>query len=186
MGSSSEDDVESKLHDMTTKTTIPAPTSGAIHMLQEDFRVESGQASSADPTIQAEEIKSDISDNDTDDDDAFVDAPEELSPQRKLSVANSHPSSVQDVLSSGKEKQVFVLSEAGKPIFSLCGNEDCLASVTAVMQALVSYVTEMNDTLTSLHVDGGGTIVFLTKSPLILVVVSKRGESVLQLTNQLT
>ena len=82
-------------------------------------------------------------------------------------------------------KHIFVLSDAGKPIFALHGDEDEQASLMAVMQAMVSYVADMGDSLRSLVV-GGKKIVFLSKGPLILVAVSKGKESNMQLSVQLT
>lgn len=84
-----------------------------------------------------------------------------------------------------KRKHIFVLSDAGKPIFSLHGDEDELASLMAVMQAMVSYVVDMGDSLKSLIV-GGKKVVFLSKGPLILVAVSRGKESITQLGVQLT
>ncbi|KOB70668.1 Vacuolar fusion protein MON1-like protein A [Operophtera brumata] len=43
-----------------------------------------------------------------------------------------------------KEKHVFILSTAGKPIYSRYGNEDKLAGLCGVIQALVSVVEEQN------------------------------------------
>lgn len=82
-------------------------------------------------------------------------------------------------------KHIFVLSDAGKPIFALHGDEDEQASLMAVMQAMVSYVADMGDSLRSLVV-GSKKIVFLSKGPLILVAVSKGKESIMQLSVQLT
>ena len=45
------------------------------------------------------------------------------------------------------EKHVFILSLAGKPIYSRYGNEDKLASIMGVMQALVSFVEDDKDEL---------------------------------------
>ncbi|XP_018328739.1 vacuolar fusion protein MON1 homolog A [Agrilus planipennis] len=84
----------------------------------------------------------------------------------------------------GKSKHIFVLSSAGKPIYSRYGNEDKFASYFGVMQALVSFVQADNDSLKSIHV-GNTKFVFLFKEPLILVSISKTGESVSQLTAQL-
>ena len=77
------------------------------------------------------------------------------------------------------------MSEAGKPIFSQYGDEDELASLMAVMQAMVSYVLDMRDNLKTLQVEGN-LIVFLTKGPLILVAVSRGDESPMQLNMQLS
>ncbi|QQP36460.1 Uncharacterized protein FKW44_021574, partial [Caligus rogercresseyi] len=62
----------------------------------------------------------------------------------------------------------LVLSEAGKPIYSLHGEENHLASLTAVMQALVSYVQDLDDSIKCISF-GDVQISFLIKPPLILV-----------------
>lgn len=80
---------------------------------------------------------------------------------------------------------VFILSTAGKPIYSLHGNEDKLATLFGVMQALVSVVQSNQDTIMSLHANDI-KIVFLVKPPLILVAASKNRLSVQQIQLQLT
>lgn len=80
---------------------------------------------------------------------------------------------------------VFILSAAGKPIYALYGNEDKLASVFAVMQALVSVVQANQDSIKSIHAKGL-TFVFLVKGHLILVAVSRLSLSVPQIQMQLT
>ncbi|XP_045762193.1 protein SAND [Maniola jurtina] len=85
-----------------------------------------------------------------------------------------------------KEKHVFILSTAGKPIYSRYGNEDKLAGLCGVIQALVSVVEEQNqDILRSISTKDCKAI-FLVKGPLILVAVSKSNESEPQLVLQLT
>ena len=83
-----------------------------------------------------------------------------------------------------KEKHIFVLSEAGKPIFSLNGEEDMMVSLGGLMQALVSFVADSGDTIRSIKT-ADTNIVFLVKSPLILVGVSSTGLHTSQLTVQL-
>uniref|UniRef100_A0A671MHF8 Vacuolar fusion protein MON1 homolog n=1 Tax=Sinocyclocheilus anshuiensis TaxID=1608454 RepID=A0A671MHF8_9TELE len=68
-------------------------------------------------------------------------------------------------------KHVFVLSEAGKPIYSRYGNEEALSSTMGVMMALVSFVQH--------------TVVFLQKGPLVLVSVSATRQSEQQLRSEL-
>lgn len=84
-----------------------------------------------------------------------------------------------------KREHVFVLSSAGKPIHSLHGNEDKLATLFGVMQALVSVVHANQDSILSIHADGI-KFVFLVKGPLILVAASRRNLSVQQIQLQLT
>ena len=85
---------------------------------------------------------------------------------------------------AGQDKHIFVLSEAGKPIFSLHGEEDMMVSLGGIMQALVSFVADSGDTIKSIKT-ADTNIVFLVKSPLILVGVSSTGLHSSQLTVQL-
>lgn len=84
-----------------------------------------------------------------------------------------------------QREHFFVLSLAGKPIYSLHGTEDKLATLYGVMQALVSVVQATQDVILSIHAIGR-KFVFLLKGPLILVAVSRRSLSVQQIQLQLT
>jgi len=84
-----------------------------------------------------------------------------------------------------QKKHIFILSQAGKPIYSRYSSEDKLVTVMGVMQALVSFVQAGSDMIRSVHA-GDTNFVFVVKGPLILVAVSKTLESVSQLTLQLT
>lgn len=86
---------------------------------------------------------------------------------------------------TNRDKHIFILSTAGKPIYSLYGDEDKLASLFGVMQALVSVVQSHQDNIKSIEAHGL-TIVFLVKSPLILVAVSRLSVSIPQMLMQLT
>lgn len=57
---------------------------------------------------------------------------------------------------------VFIFSVAGKPIYSRHGDEDKLASMFGVMQALVSFVQEDGNALHSIKA-GDFRIVFQQK-----------------------
>mmetsp|Transcript_11067 Transcript_11067/g.25619 ORF Transcript_11067/g.25619 Transcript_11067/m.25619 type:complete len:431 (-) Transcript_11067:484-1776(-) len=81
-------------------------------------------------------------------------------------------------------KHFFVLSSAGKPIFSRFGDEAKLAALAGVLQALVSCVGEGGDTIRSVH-SGAHTAVFLIRGPLYLVAVSRAGDTVAHLLQQL-
>lgn len=48
-------------------------------------------------------------------------------------------------------KHVFVLSEAGKPIYTRYGSEEALSSNMGVMMALVSFVEADNNIIRSIH-----------------------------------
>lgn len=84
-----------------------------------------------------------------------------------------------------QKKHVFILSSAGKPIYSLHGNEDKLATIFGVMQALVSFVQSNQDTIVSIH-SVGIKFVFLVRNSLILVAASRSNLSTHQMQMQLT
>jgi hypothetical protein len=101
-----------------------------------------------------------------------------------VSVNNEEDDFIQSKEWATRKKHVFVLSLAGKPIYSRYGNEDKLAWLFGVMQTLVSFVQSNDDTIKSIHA-GDTKFVFLIKKPLILVAVSRTHESVSQLCSQL-
>ncbi|XP_013780978.1 vacuolar fusion protein MON1 homolog A-like [Limulus polyphemus] len=81
-------------------------------------------------------------------------------------------------------KHIFILSEAGKPIYSRFGSEDKLVTLMGVMQALVSIVQDNGDVIRSIHA-GDHKFVFLVRLPLILVAVANTNASAPQLVVQL-
>lgn len=83
------------------------------------------------------------------------------------------------------KKHIFVLSSAGKPIYSRYGNEDKLSTLTGVMQALISFVEDDKNHLRAI-VAGDHKFVFLVKGHLILVAISYAKESEAQMAVQLT
>lgn len=64
------------------------------------------------------------------------------------------------------------------------GNEEQLVTLFGVMQALVSFVEDGEDSM-DMILAGDTKFVFLHKTPLILVAVSKMKDSTLQLQLQL-
>ena len=48
-------------------------------------------------------------------------------------------------------KHIFVLSEAGKPIYSRYGSEEALSSTMGVMMALVSFVQSGDNIIRSVY-----------------------------------
>lgn len=81
-------------------------------------------------------------------------------------------------------KHVFVLSEAGKPIYSRYGSEEALSSTMGVMMALVSFVQSGDNIIRSVYSEEH-TVVFLQKGPLVLVCVSSSRQSEQQLRGEL-
>ncbi|XP_074645547.1 vacuolar fusion protein MON1 homolog A-like [Tubulanus polymorphus] len=79
---------------------------------------------------------------------------------------------------------VFILSEAGKPIYSRYGKEDKLVTIMGVMQALVSFVQDSKDSLRCI-VAGNHKFVFLVREHIMLVCVSRTSESTAQLLMRL-
>ncbi|XP_039972417.1 vacuolar fusion protein MON1 homolog A [Xiphias gladius] len=107
--------------------------------------------------------------------------------QRNNNTSSVFRSKEEDVSSEAwrsHRKHVFVLSEAGKPIYTRYGTEEALSSTMGVMMALVSFVEAEKNIIRSIHADGC-KVVFLTKSPLVLVGVSRTCQSDKELLREL-
>ncbi|KAG9470831.1 hypothetical protein GDO78_016637 [Eleutherodactylus coqui] len=82
------------------------------------------------------------------------------------------------------QKHVFVLSEAGKPVYSRYRSEEALSSTAGVMMALVSFLETEKNAIRSIHADGY-TVVFVRRSPLVLVSVSHTRQSEQEIAQEL-
>lgn len=109
----------------------------------------------------------------------------EFGSQELLDRSDSSDDYLHDADWLNQREHIFILSTAGKPIYSFHGNEDKLATIFGVMQALVSVVHANQDVIMSIHATGI-QFVFLQKGPLILVAASRRNISVQQIQLQLT
>ncbi|RMB88276.1 hypothetical protein DUI87_35347 [Hirundo rustica rustica] len=93
----------------------------------------------------------------------------------------------EDVAAAGwraRRKHVFVLSEAGKPIYSRHGNEEALAATMGVMMALVSFIQSGGNAIRAICSEDR-TLVFEQRGPLLLVSVSRTRQSAAQLRREL-
>ncbi|OBZ91522.1 Vacuolar fusion protein MON1 A [Choanephora cucurbitarum] len=82
------------------------------------------------------------------------------------------------------KKHFFILSSAGKPVWTRYGDESRLSSLMGVIQAIISFFQDGDDTIKSINA-GHHKCVFLLKEPLYYVSVSKTGESDSQIRDQL-
>ncbi|KAM8930898.1 vacuolar fusion protein MON1 homolog A [Pelodytes ibericus] len=82
------------------------------------------------------------------------------------------------------QKHVFVLSEAGKPVYSRYRSEEVLSSTAGVMMALVSFLETEKNAIRSIHADGY-KVVFVRRSPLVLVSVSHTRQSEQEIAQEL-
>lgn len=83
-----------------------------------------------------------------------------------------------------QDKHVFVLSDAGKPIYCRHGSEEQLAALAGVMQALVSCIALSGDQVRYVRA-GRLRLAFLLRLPLILVAATSLPLSLQQLQAQL-
>ncbi|CAG8631021.1 8386_t:CDS:10 [Acaulospora morrowiae] len=81
-------------------------------------------------------------------------------------------------------KHFFILSSAGKPIYTRYGDESQISSYMGVIQAIVSFFADSDDTIRCINA-GQHKFIFLLKGPLYLVAVSRTNESETQLRDQL-
>lgn len=82
------------------------------------------------------------------------------------------------------KKHVFILSEAGKPIYSRHGKEENIVGLFGVMQALLSCVQDNGDELNCIRT-ADRLFVFRCRPPLVLVAIAGLDESEEQLSRQL-
>lgn len=83
--------------------------------------------------------------------------------QRKRELSPESKTKEEDVSSEAwrsHRKHVFVLSEAGKPIYTRYGTEEALSSTMGVMMALVSFVEADKNIIRSIH--AGERIILLS------------------------
>uniref|UniRef100_A0A0D6R108 Vacuolar fusion protein MON1 homolog n=1 Tax=Araucaria cunninghamii TaxID=56994 RepID=A0A0D6R108_ARACU len=70
-----------------------------------------------------------------------------------------------------RKKHFFILSHAGKPIFTRYGDENKLAGFSATLQAIISFVENTGDNIKLVQA-GNHQIVFSVKGPIYLVCIS--------------
>jgi len=83
-----------------------------------------------------------------------------------------------------RKKHIFIVSSAGKPIFTRHGDEDKLNPLFGVMCSLVSFMTQ-NDDMPRVVLAGNHKIVFLIRGPIYLISVSRTLEPTAHLARQL-
>lgn len=111
-----------------------------------------------------EQISKDFSELSTQLTGMALDLDEEMRAGKEGKLEPSPQSTRRDSVLSGKEeedvtmdawrshrKHVFVLSEAGKPVYSRYGSEEALSSTMGVMMALVSFLEAEKNAIRSIH-----------------------------------
>ncbi|KAJ6667751.1 hypothetical protein lerEdw1_016072 [Lerista edwardsae] len=157
---------------------------------------EEGEVAQADQT-KMEEISKDFSELSTQLTGMALDLEEEIRHSQEDKLDSSPQVSRRDSVLSGKEaedvtmeawrmhqKHVFVLSEAGKPVYSRYGSEEALSSTMGVMMALVSFLEAEKNAIRSIHADGY-KVVFVRRSPLVLVAVAQTRQSEQEIAQEL-
>ncbi|KAL8212265.1 UNVERIFIED_CONTAM: Vacuolar fusion protein MON1 A [Gekko kuhli] len=155
-----------------------------------------GEDAQSDQT-KMEEISKDFSELSTQLTGIALDLEEEMRQSKEDKQDLSPKASRRDSVLSGKEdedvsmdawrmhqKHVFVLSEAGKPVYSRYGSEEALSSTMGVMMALVSFVEAQKNAIRSIHADGY-KVVFVRRSPLVLVAVARTRQSEQEIAQEL-
>ncbi|KAK9839324.1 hypothetical protein WJX81_008143 [Elliptochloris bilobata] len=81
-------------------------------------------------------------------------------------------------------KHIFVLTNAGRPVWTLHGREDSLVGFMAIVDAMLAFAKSRGDAMRSIRA-GQHVIVFLERGPLYLVAVAATGEPAAALAQQL-
>ena len=74
-----------------------------------------------------------------------------------------------------RPKHLFVLTYAGKPVYSRHGDESLLSSKMGMLMGIISIVIDTKDSL-QFFVADGIKFVFLVRGPIYLVMVSRNEE----------
>ncbi|KAJ8302197.1 hypothetical protein KUTeg_021184 [Tegillarca granosa] len=162
--------------------------SGIIHAIVRSGSVEeSTDTNDEELHTQCEESNEDASSNELSSKE-ISDVTEEVSKPEvpELNSAEFDEDDVQTPEWRNQKKHVFILSEAGKPVYSRHGTEDKLVTIMGVMQALVSFVHDNGKDALRCIIAGEHRFVFLVKDPLILVGVSRGQDSTQQVLLQLS
>ncbi|EEP76157.1 conserved hypothetical protein [Uncinocarpus reesii 1704] len=115
-------------------------------------------------------------------DDLGLDFEDEFGPLEELSAVEDGD----EVLKKWRQKRkhFFILSSAGKPIFTRHGDDGLISPYIAIIQTIISFHQDSSNPLRSFSA-GRTRIVILSQGPLHLVAISRLLESVSQLRNQL-
>ncbi|KAH0542942.1 hypothetical protein FGG08_002711 [Glutinoglossum americanum] len=81
-------------------------------------------------------------------------------------------------------KHFFILSSAGKPIYTRHGDENLISGYIGVIQTIISFYHDVDDSLKG-FIAGGARFVVMAEDPLYLVAISRLDESDTQLRTQL-
>ncbi|CCF55897.1 hypothetical protein KAFR_0A04620 [Kazachstania africana CBS 2517] len=107
-------------------------------------------------------------------------------------ISNEVPNVFQETQDSDElnkqDKNFFILSSAGKPIFSMNGEDNQITSYMGIIHTIVNYFqlnNPNNEIKTIILPPKNQKFVFLNKNPIVLMVTSTRGESVNELASQL-
>lgn len=75
-----------------------------------------------------------------------------------------------------RKKHFFILSSAGKPVYSRYGDESVVSGYMGVIQAIISFFQDGDDMLKSFSA-GKHRFAVVAEGPLYLVAISSMGES---------
>lgn len=86
---------------------------------------------------------------------------------------------------SSWDKNFFILTSAGKPIYSMKGCDQQVTSFAGIINTIMSYFELRDSENIRTIASSSGRITFLSRTPIILVAYSRRGETSNELINQL-
>ncbi|XP_029989637.1 vacuolar fusion protein MON1 homolog A isoform X1 [Sphaeramia orbicularis] len=174
--------------DSPTPGLVEGTEPGAVHQSAMFVHTQSFEDLTAEAEEAQREAELDQTDECTQELKALVVGEKTIEEQHNNSDISSESRAKEEDVSSeawrSHRKHVFVLSEAGKPIYTRYGTEEALSSTMGVMMALVSFVEAEKNIIRSIQADGC-KVVFLTKSPLVLVGVSRTCQSDKELLREL-
>lgn len=86
---------------------------------------------------------------------------------------------------SHHSKHIFIVTSAGKPVWSRWGDAGALSSLAPVVQAVLAFAEDSGEPLTRLTLSDGSLFLVSTRGHLHCCALSRTGETVHSLTQQL-
>lgn len=164
----------------TTRASYAPPPEQPLH-LTTDTTQEKGNEPSLTTTIPSSQSPS--SSPSTTENNNEIDTPKIGETQQQNTRKHLNEDFTQDAWRKHK-KHMFMLSIAGKPIYSRYGDEQQLSPFTATLSALLSFVVDADDTL-RYFVAGERQFVFYVHGPIALVCICSTGEPRADLQRQM-
>lgn len=184
--SSNNNSNQDSVDDLEVPVQVPDIRSGEYPALPSGRFPESFSAASSTPSLKGEEPTLTVVGDNVDVPVASITGASSSSEANKEVLGRKHSDEDNSQIEWCKHrKHVFVLSNAGKPIYTRYGDDQKLAPFMASLMALVSFVEDSKDNIRH-FIAGNLKVVFFVRGPMYLACISRnKNDTVAELSRQL-